>query len=92
MLRIERHANGADVFRLIGRLNAENVTELQSLIQSGTKDRQVVLDLRDLTLVDRDAVRILGHCEKGRIKLANCPAYIREWIEQERNTAHRRGT
>ena len=37
-------------------------------------------DLKDLTLVDRDAVRFLKSCEAGGITLKNCPAYIREWI------------
>ncbi len=87
MLRIERVASGVAVFRLIGCLNAENVAELQSLFELESKDRQMILDLRDLTLVDREAVGILEHCEKGRVRLMNCPAYIREWIKQERNSA-----
>lgn len=87
MLRIERVANGVAVFRLIGRLNVENVAELQSLFQLESKDRLMILDLKDLTLVDRDAVRILEHGEKGRVRLTNCPAYIREWIRQERNVS-----
>jgi anti-anti-sigma regulatory factor len=86
MLRIERVANGVAVFRLIGCLNAENVSELRSLFELECKDRQMILDLKDLTLVDRDAIRILEHCEKGHIRLTNCPPYIREWIRQERNT------
>jgi anti-anti-sigma regulatory factor len=87
MLRIERLANGVAVFRLIGRLNVENVAELQSLFELESQDRQMILDLKDLTLVDREAIRILEHCEKGHIRLTNCPAYIREWIKQERNTS-----
>jgi anti-anti-sigma regulatory factor len=87
MLRIERVANGVAVFRLIGRLNVENVAELQLLFELESKDRQMTLDLKDLTLVDREAIRILEHCEKGHIRLTNCPAYIREWIEQERSTS-----
>jgi anti-anti-sigma regulatory factor len=92
MLRIERHANGVDTYRLIGHLNVENVDELQALFQLESKDRQIILDLKDLTLVDREAVRILEHCEKKHIKLTNCPAYIREWIEQERLAADRSET
>jgi len=42
------------------------------------------LDLKDLTLVDREAVRFLERCETDSIKLKNCPAYIREWITRER--------
>jgi len=68
-------------------LNVENVAELQSLFELESKDRQMILDLKDLTLVDREAIRILEHCEKGHIRLTNCPAYIREWIKQERSTS-----
>jgi hypothetical protein len=40
-----------------------------------------VLDLRDVTLVNQDAVEFLAGCEADSIKLENCPAYIRVWIE-----------
>jgi hypothetical protein len=42
------------------------------------------LDLKDLTLVDQDAIRFLERCETGNIQLKNCPAYIREWITKGR--------
>ncbi len=87
MLRIERLANGVAIFRLIGHLNVDNVDELQSLCELEGKDREIILDLQDLTLVDREAVRVLERCEQGHIKLTNCPAYIREWIKQERNSS-----
>jgi len=92
MLRIQRSTNGEVVLTLSGRLRAENLGELKTLLQSDAEGRRVMLDLKDLTLVDREAVRILKHCEKGHIRLTNCPAYIREWIKQERNTADRRET
>jgi hypothetical protein len=41
--------------------------------------------LKDLTLVDQDAVTFLRRCEADNITLRNCPAYIREWITRERN-------
>jgi hypothetical protein len=37
----------------------------------------------EVKLVDRDEVSFLAGCEAKGIKLANCPAYIREWIERE---------
>jgi hypothetical protein len=40
--------------------------------------------LKDLMLVDRDAVSFLERCEADSIKLTNCPGYIREWIRRER--------
>jgi len=67
-----------------GRMNAEEVAEMEALLRSEAVNREVVLDLKDLTLVDRDAVRFLERCEAETIKLKNCPAYIREWITRER--------
>ena len=84
MLKIQRTANGEVILRLSGRMNAENVGELEAMFRSEGKGRRVVLDLKDLTLVDRDAVRFLMRCEADSIKIKNCPAYIREWITRER--------
>jgi anti-anti-sigma regulatory factor len=84
MLKIQRSANGKVVFTLIGRIEVENVAELKALVESEGKGRRIVLDLKDLTLVDRDAVAFLAGCEADCVKLTNCPAYIREWITRER--------
>jgi hypothetical protein len=84
MLKINRAANGEVVFTLSGRMDTENVAEMQTLFGSEPKGRRIVLDLKDLTLVDRDAVRFLERCETDSIKIKNCPAYIREWITRER--------
>jgi hypothetical protein len=65
-------------------MDAENLTELETLMNSEADGRCIVLDLRDLTLVDQDAVSFLKRCEAGNITLKNCPAYIREWITRER--------
>jgi len=84
MLKIKRAANDEVVFTLSGRMDAENVVELKTLFASEAKGRCIVLDLKDLTLVDREAVRFLESSETDSIKLRNCPAYIREWITRER--------
>jgi anti-anti-sigma regulatory factor len=83
MLMIRKSSNGQVIFTLTGRLNAEQVAELRALLKSEATGRQIVLDLKDLTLVDRDAVRFLKSCEADSIELKNCPAYIREWITRE---------
>jgi hypothetical protein len=85
MLRIQRREKGEVVFTLSGRMDAENIAELKVLLGAEAKDRRMVLDLRDLTLVDRDAIGFLEHCERAGIKLGNCPAYVREWITRERH-------
>ena len=84
MLKIQRSSNGQVVIKLSGRMNAENVGELDTLVSEESKGRRIVLDLKDLTLVDQDAVSFLKRCEADNITLKNCPAYIREWITRER--------
>lgn len=82
MLRIQRSANGRVVFKLSGRIEAEEAKELQELLALETAGQRLVLDLKDVTLVNQDAVTFLGSCEADSIKLENCPAYIRVWIER----------
>lgn len=83
MLKIQRSQNGKVVFRLSGRIEAEDVAELRRLFALETTGRQLVLDLQDVTIVDRDAVKFLAHCEAENIKIENCPPYVREWIGRE---------
>jgi hypothetical protein len=86
MLKIQRSANGKVVFTLSGRIEAEDVTELQRLLELEPVARHRVLDLEDITLAERDAVTFLMRCEQNGIRLENCPPYIREWIEREKGT------
>jgi anti-anti-sigma regulatory factor len=84
MLRIQRSSNGHVVFTLSGELDAEQIAELEALISSEAKGRTIVLDLKNLTLVGREAISFLGRCEADGIGLRNCAAYVREWITRER--------
>jgi anti-anti-sigma regulatory factor len=83
MLKITRAGNGEVVIKLSGRMGAENIGELEELISAETSSRRIVLDLKDLTLVDQDAVSLLRRCEADSLQLRNCPAYIRKWITGE---------
>jgi anti-anti-sigma regulatory factor len=83
MLKIERKANGDVVLTLSGRLRADNVSELEALLAAEPAGREVVLDLTDVVLVDRAAVRLLRVCERNGNVLRHCPPYIREWIARE---------
>jgi anti-anti-sigma regulatory factor len=83
-LIIQRAVKGDDAtFTLSGRLNGEEVAELQRLFATEGKDHGIVLDLKEVGLVNLDAVRFLAHCEGNGVKLKNCPAYIRVWIMRE---------
>jgi len=72
---------GFTVFTLSGRMNAEEVAELKALFDADY--RTILLDLQDVRLADRDAVKFLRDCEADGMKLENCPEYVRKWMERE---------
>jgi hypothetical protein len=76
------------VLKLIGRIEAEGLSELRSLFESQDNSENLVLDLSEVNLAGRDAVVFLAHCEARGTRLVNCPAYIRDWIRRERNGTH----
>lgn len=73
------------VFTLTGRIQAEQISELQALLQSELPNHKLVLDLKEVKLVDRDAVCFLAQLEEKGARLKNCSPFISEWISQERN-------
>jgi len=90
MLKIDRTSNGRIVFALSGRIDVEDIKQLQQLLSSEASGKQLVLNLRDVTLVNQDAVKFLARCEADSITLENCPPYIREWIGRESLSTRRR--
>ena len=84
MLKIQRTENAIVTFSLIGRLESAKIAELKELFALEPKGKHVALDLKELTLVDREAVIFLAECEAEGIELENCSAYIREWVMRER--------
>jgi hypothetical protein len=85
MLKIERMSNGKTVLRLSGAIEGDEVGELDRLI--GLEDvAHVVLDLENVTRVDREGVRFLGRCVHAGADLRNSPAYIRAWVARERDS------
>ena len=85
MLRIQRSGNAEVVFTLSGRMDEEDIAELERLIRSEVDGRGIVLDLKDLTLVGRDAINFLERWEADGITLKNCAGYVGEWITRQRN-------
>jgi len=45
----------------------------------------IVLDLKDVGVVDRDVVCFFVRCDPDVVKLENCPSYISEWMEREKD-------
>ncbi len=70
---------------LSGRIESSNVQQLKAQID-GNED-EVVLDLAQVRIVDRDAVRFLADCEGKGIELRDCPPFVREWILSEKPRA-----
>ena len=88
MLKIQRSASDKVIFTLSGRIEEEGLAELQRLFDLESPGHQLALDLKDVTLADRDAVKFLLRSEEHGIQLEDCPPYIREWIERERESNH----
>jgi anti-anti-sigma regulatory factor len=84
MLKIQRSSNGQVVLALSGQIDDQDITELETQIRSEEKGRSIVLDLKDLTLVSRDAISFLERCEADGVTLRDCAAYVREWITRQR--------
>jgi hypothetical protein len=67
-----------------GRL-AEEDLELVRMALDGR--RVVAIELAEVEVVSRDAVKLLVRAEAEGIELRRCPAYIREWITNERESS-----
>jgi ABC-type transporter Mla MlaB component len=87
VLRIQRSTNDSVVLKLSGRIEAEDVSELRRLLELEKAGHRVILDLEDVTLVDRVGVVFLAQCRAEGISLEHCPAYVREWLQKEREHA-----
>jgi hypothetical protein len=73
------------VLRISGRIKAEELEVLRSAVEE--ESAAVAIDLKDVGLIDRDAVRFLAIIEANGGALRNCPAFIREWVNRERAQA-----
>jgi anti-anti-sigma regulatory factor len=83
-LKIEKYSDGhSAIIRLIGRMRAEHLEELEKQIRE--TGSAITLDLEEVTLVDVEVVRFLGSCEARGATLLNCSPYIRDWIGKERD-------
>jgi anti-anti-sigma regulatory factor len=84
--RIHRSTQpGATVFVLSGVLDTDLAARLETLCASEA-DGRIVLDLKDVTLVDRAAVRFLATVEATGTQIVNYPEYVRIWITAENDS------
>jgi hypothetical protein len=77
--------DGVVVLQISGRINGPGVEMLRELMESEATSKTIVaLDLRNVTLVSRDAIKLLSTVEEKGTELRNCPAYIRDWVSREK--------
>jgi hypothetical protein len=91
MLKILRsNKDESVILTLIGQIEGENLEELKRLMGSEASSPNLVLDMKDVTLVDQSAIRFLARCEADSVTLESCPAYIRDWVAAEKRRNKRR--
>ena len=83
--RIDR-AVGTDnlaVLFISGQITGEHVQMLQDVLEH--ESGGFAINLKNVLLVDREAVQLLAISEANGIELKDCPGYIREWVTRERD-------
>jgi hypothetical protein len=65
-----------------GRITGEHVDMLRGVLEQESDG--FAIDLKNVVLVDREAVELLALSEANGTELRNCPPYIREWVTRER--------
>jgi hypothetical protein len=82
--RIDRIVIGEDpvILCISGQITGQHVDMLRGLLEQ--ERSAVAIDLKNVLLVDREAVKLLALRESSGAELRNCPAYIREWVTRER--------
>jgi hypothetical protein len=80
MLRIEISIRSSSVHSQ-RRMQTEDIEQFRQLLIVEAPGKQLMFDLRHVTLVNREAVTFLADCEAKGIKLESCPLYVRNWID-----------
>ena len=82
--RIDRVVSSQSLVVLFvsGCVTGEHVDMLRGVLEQESGGSAI--DLKNVLLVDREAVRLLAFSEANGTELRNCPPYIREWVTRER--------
>ncbi len=68
---------------LNGKFGEDALPELEQSISNARHTHiRVVIDLSEVTLVDRKTVQYFSQQASQHVKLVNCPIYLRRWISQ----------
>jgi hypothetical protein len=82
--RVDRVVNSESLVVLFvsGCVTGEHVDMLRGVLERESVG--FAIDLKNVLLVDREAVKLLALREANGTELRNCPPYIREWVKRER--------
>jgi anti-anti-sigma regulatory factor len=86
MLRIDirLEAEGDTTLALAGKCNGTALGELRRAIERARRThKRVVIDLSEVTLLDRPSLQFLAAQTREDVQLTNCPEYIQPWICRE---------
>ena len=88
--RIDRVVNAKNLVVLFisGRITGEHVDMLRGVLEQESSG--FAIDLKNVLLVDSEAVKLLALSESNGTELRNCPPYMREWVTRERAETHGR--
>jgi hypothetical protein len=88
--RIDRvvSAESLAVLFVSGCVTEEHVDTLRGVVEQ--ESGSFAIDLKNVLLVNREAVKLLALSEANGTELRNCPPYIREWVTRERGETHGR--
>ena len=88
MLRIdERSQARCTTLVLSGSLTNDCIPELERAVgRILSAKRAVALSLADLRSVDREGLAFLAGAMDAKVRVEDCPPYVRRWIALERRT------
>jgi ABC-type transporter Mla MlaB component len=86
ILTPQTNAAGVATLALAGRVESDALPAIAHFIRrSQEAGSQIVLDMSDVTLLDRAAAQFFARQRQHGVELINCPSYIEPWISREAN-------
>lgn len=77
-------SSSAVTVTLAGKVCSASLGALRRRIDRARRQRgSVVIDLSEVTLIDRPALEFLANQTGSGVQLVNCPVYIEPWLRKE---------
>lgn len=76
--------SSAAILTLAGKVCSASLGALRRRVDRARRMRcGVVIDLAEVTLIDRPSLEFLAALNVSGVQLVNCPAYIEPWLKKE---------